>query len=224
MSPEDFDRLRKQRTIADEIERRLRYDYSHALIDDYGKFVDSLQKMLNNFNSVRGTVQGLLKDACWIIYRLFDIKEVAIGLKSKNDGLFRYEIFIGYRKDAEEAHRNLTYTNDDFFNLDLYHGRKISENTLIFLAEDQPFVEEEALTYNRPVMLTRIERKSPEESLQADYLNILIFDRRKQLIGWIETSGTKKGKIPDVRIIKLIELTGSIIGVALKSEITLRKR
>jgi len=44
MSPEDFDRLRKQRAIADEIERQLRYDYSHALIDDYGKLVDSLKK------------------------------------------------------------------------------------------------------------------------------------------------------------------------------------
>jgi hypothetical protein len=51
--------------------------------------------------------------------------------------------------------------------------------------------------------------------LEADYIDTWIQGVNGRLLGWIEISGTRTGKLPDILTIKLIEVIASIIGVAL---------
>lgn len=58
-------------------------------------------------------------------------------------------------------------------------------------------------------------RLSPSDSLEADYIDIWIQGVNGKLLGWIEISGTRTAKLPDVLTIRQIEIIASIIGAAL---------
>ena len=58
-------------------------------------------------------------------------------------------------------------------------------------------------------------RHSPEDCLEADYIDVHIFGGKDDLVGWIEASGTLTGKLPDVNAIRWMEMIASILGVAL---------
>lgn len=210
-----------EKSISREIAANLKRDYSRTSIDDEGKITESLLSLLKNLMQPKGTIHGILKDAVMMIYRHLNIREVAIGLKSKEDDLYRYEVFMGFSKESEIAHKKLAYTHDDFFDQVKYRGTMISRFTKAFLAEDQPFDKGEESTYGRPVLLGQ-KRESLEKSLEADYFNVYIYNQKGNIVGWIEISGTKDRKFPSINDIKHIEIISSIIAITLQTEIPRR--
>ena len=65
-------------------------------------------------------------------------------------------------------------------------------------------------------------RKELDDTIEGDYLDILVFDGKNEVCGYIEISGTKEGKLPDAKTIKWLEVTGSIIGFAIQIDRTTR--
>lgn len=206
----------------EDVKRGMKYNYSDVGKEKTFRIIEQLQKLLKLSQNPTTKLKEVFDHAAWIINRIFEIKEVAIGVKNFRDGLFRYEALYGYRKETEMEHRKLAYTLEDFFNSQIYKGTDVSKYTQLFLTEDHPYAEGEKNTYNRPLML-EMKRRTVEDSQEGDYLDIHIFGPKNELIGWIEISGTKLGKLPDSQTIMWIELIGSVLGTAIMTR-TARRR
>jgi hypothetical protein len=198
------------RTIPDKI----KLDYSHGIKDPNQKALEGLQTLLSHFQGSQMDIDRLLKEAAEFIWRQFGIDNVAIGLRDPKDGLYRYRAMVGFRGDAWEAHKKIAYKREQFFEQGEYHGVEISKCSRIYLAENNVPTEEEKGTYNRPVLLA-MKRKEPTDSLEGDYIDTCIYGSGDELVGWIEISGTRTMKLPDVTTIRWVEVIASIIAAAL---------
>jgi len=198
------------RTIPDKI----KIDYSHGIRDPTQKALEGLQTLLSHCQGSQTDIDKFLNEAAEFIWRQFGIDNVAIGLRDPKDGLYRYRAMVGFRGDALEAHKKIAYKKEQFFEDGEFHGVKISKYSSIYLAEDNVLTEEERSAYNRPVLLT-MKRRDPTDSLEGDYIDTGIYGSHDELVGWIETSGTRTMKLPDVTTIRWVEVIASIIAAAL---------
>lgn len=197
-----------------DVAQRMRLDYSVGQREADSRAMDAIIAMLQHFYKPQMSIRGMLEEAANLIQRQFGIREVAIGLKNSSDGMYRYEVLLGYREEAEKAHRAIQYTESDFWDESKYKSTTISRQTRLFLTEDTPYVEGEKSTYNRQVMLN-VKRTSPNECLEADYLDTTIPGQGGEAVGWIEFTGTRGGKLPDAQAIKWIEFIACILGAAI---------
>lgn len=144
------------------------------------------------------------------IYRTFPFKEITIGLKSPNDGRYRYEEIIGHSRVAAEALKKLSYSYDEFFSQKDYPSFWVSEYTEMALVEQRPYLEIEKDTYNRPTLLNDV-RKSVDDFVEGDYMDVYMYGLKGEMMGWIELGLTKDGKMPSGLIIKQLELLAFVL-------------
>jgi len=195
-----------------EYSRQLREIYSPVARDDTERIMGGIDALLFNSRSRAITTRAFLEDAMKLIYRLFDFREVALGLKDRKDGLYRYEVILGYRKDSEVAYKQLVYKAEEMADSKKYPvGVYISRYGEYSMVEGQPYKRGEEETYNRPLMLKK-ERAAPDDFIEGDYIQIYFYGVKGDYLGWIELSGPKSGKIPPRSTIKWIEFIAQIMG------------
>jgi len=197
-----------------EIIKKMKFEYSFGNKDKTDEIQGVFQKVLSSLQNPRINIRHLLDELVKIVHNQMNINQVTLGLKSASDGLYRYEAFAGLTRACENAHRQIAYTYKEFTDAGTYSGWSLSKYTKLFLAEDNPYADGEEETYNRPMMLKK-QRKSISDSREGDYLDIHILGNKNELLGWIEISGTKDGKIPDVQTIRWLEIIGIILGIEL---------
>jgi hypothetical protein len=211
---------RKAEEISHEdIARRMKMNYQHGTREADQRTLEVILKILEVSRKKNLDTRELLNEAANYIHDQFRLRWVAIGLKDPRDGFFRYEVLVGFREEAAAARRRQKFVREDFTGDLKYKGRTISEYTRMYFEEDKPYEEGSELTFNRPALL-KSRRHSPDDALEADYLDVHIYGHETDLIGWIETSGTIMGKLPDASTMKAIELIASIIGLTLVREKT----
>lgn len=198
----------------DEVANKLRHDYSHCESDLECKRLDSIVRVLRGLQKQPFRFDEFLNETAQFIYRQLNIQSLSISVKDL-DGKFRYHAFAGLRKASEDALRKCEYSEHELFDPSKYPSTTISIYTKLFLAENNPYAPGEEETYNRPLMLKQA-RKELDDSIEGDYLDIMVFDGKNEVCGYIEISGTKEGKLPDAKTIKWLEVTGSIIGFAVQ--------
>lgn len=206
--------VQNQAVRADDVARNLRLEYQYNRRDASCRTLDRMQPILAQLIKPKFDLQKFLDDIAGMINKEFRIREVTIGLRSPNDGLYRYVAMAGLRADAWKAHSTLAYTLRDFTDPSIFKGRPISTRTVVFLAEDKPYLDGEEETFNRRILL-QSERKTVNDCIEGDYLNVHVFNDTKELIGWIEISGDREEKFPSPVAIKWIEHMGLLVGVAL---------
>ena len=204
---------RTERLTTEEIARGMRMEYAQWSRDSTQKIMDEIQELLAIARSDKLDVANLLDKAAKIAHQQFRFRWVAIGTRSR-DGLYRYDVFVGLREDAVKARQQETFKREDFDGTGRYPGRMISQQTMLFLEEDKPYTDGAEATFNRPGLMNS-SRRSPDDCLEADYIDVHIFGGKDELLGWIEASGTLTGKLPDVNTIRWLEIVASILGVAL---------
>lgn len=199
-----------------EISKKMKMDYSYSHGDQTQKSLDGVVALLAQ--SMRSTLDmhTFLAGVTNVIQRQFSVREVAIGLRD-TDGLYRFKYLAGFRDEAAAAMRRLAYTRQQFDENPEYKGTMISKYTKVYLAEDVPFREDEKETYSRPILLDA-SRHSPTESIEGDYIDFNIYGVDGELLGWIETSGTRMGTLPDIESIKWIELIAQVVGMAMLNQ------
>jgi hypothetical protein len=197
--------------VTNEAAKLIRDRYSPIPRDENEKVMDSIQKLMLISRDPTMPLKAFLDETGKLIHRLFDFREIAIGMKSKNDDLFRYEVLIGFSSDAQRARKKLTYTHDDMLDSKKYpNGLIITKKTEFMLVEVQPYKSGEEDTFNRPNQLTK-ERASIEDIIDGDHIDIYFFGRKDEVVGWIELSGTRSGKMPSRSTIRWLELISSIL-------------
>ena len=194
--------------------RKMKMAYQHGTREADQRTLEILLKLLETARKKALDTTELLNEAANYIRDQYRLRWVAIGLKNPKDAQFRYVALVGFRDDAALARKKQTFTAADFLDDSKYKGRAISDYSKMYFEEDKPYAEGSESTFNRPALLNS-KRRSMDDALEADYLDVHIYGQDKELIGWIETSGTIMGKMPDVTTIKTIEVIASLIGIAL---------
>jgi len=200
-----------------DIPHRLKFEYSHTLKDHTQKALESIQELLEHFTRSVMNIEDLMQQVADNIRKQFGIDNVAIGIKSPQDGKYRYVVLSGLREDAAKSHMNLVYTINEFYKDGDFNGTFISKYSKIFLAEDNEYKDVEKVAYNRPLLLG-LKRRALTDALEADYVDSFILGPDDELLGWIEISGTRTGKLPDAVTIRWVETAAAIIGAAMRCE------
>ena len=196
------------------IKKRMWLAYQYACSNPANERTDCVHALITKLADPDIDMHMFLQEAADTINSKLAIKETTIGLKSPSDGMYRYEVMSGLTDSEWDAHKHLSYKHEDFHSQDVYKSFQISRYTRILLAEDNPYANGEEATYERDLML-QSKRKSLDDTIEGDYLDICIFGKGDDLLGWIEISGMRNGRFPDTEMIKCLELLASVIGVAL---------
>ena len=198
------------------VKRKLRFDYMKARNDANFKSLEMFTTLLDHFEKPQISLHDMIQEATQIIHKQFRLRWVMIGLKSRTDGKYRYQVHTGMRDEAWKRQSSKAYKYEDFDMTEGYIAGEISELTRVYLEEDNPLPKEDEIVVNRPALL-KLRRKNAEDTLEADFIDTLIVGSNNQLLGWIEYPGTLTGKFPDPVTIRYIEVIASIIAAAIHS-------
>jgi hypothetical protein len=196
------------------IKKRMSLNYQYDSANPANERLDCVRSLIAALADQQLSMSEFLQSAVDVIRDSFWVKEVTLGLRSRSDGLYRYEVMAGLSDVSWEAHKQLAYTLEQCEDPELYTFAQISSLTRLFLVEDNPYGKDEESTFNRELMLQSL-RKSLDGTIEGDYIDVRILGKGGALLGWIELSGTTDGKFPDVHTIKCLELLASVLGIAL---------
>lgn len=196
-----------------EVSRKLRLDYLYSHKDQNQKSLETAHALFDNLLKQSVGLDAFMNEVVNTIRRKFWIREVTVALLDRSDMKYRYRYQSGLRSENWSEHLKLAYSSDQYRS-ETYRAREISKQTLVYLAEDNPYAEGEEGTVNRPIMLES-RRMSIDESIEGDYFDISIPGKNGEIVGYIEFSGTTSGKMPDSMTLKWIELIASVAGVAI---------
>ncbi len=199
------------------VKRRLRFDYLGARSDPTSRVLDGYVSLLGHLQKQPIVVRDLIQDTSTWIHRQFRLRWCMIGLRGP-DGVYRYEVEAGMRPDAWTRQKTKHYKQSDFApSAQNYTAGEISKLSRVYLEEENELYKEDEGVVNRPALL-RARRKADDETLEADFIDTLIYGPRDDLLGWIEYSGTLTGKFPDPMTIRFIEAISAIIAAAIAAQ------
>jgi len=196
-----------------DVARTLKAEYMAGTKDASVRGLDAVHALLMDLYQPGMSADELVKKVARMVFTQFNLREVSVGLRCE-DGLYRYVAQHGMRAEVWAAHQKLVYNDQELFDPKKYKYTSISKYTRLFLAEDEPYDDDERGTYSEHLS-TKSVRRSPKDSKEGDYLDFLILGPKEEVLGWIETSGTWDGRIPDARTIRSIEIMASLVGLAL---------
>jgi hypothetical protein len=201
--------------IAKEIEALLKKRYSQATPSEEQKILDGLQNFISHIKLGRSN-RNLLQEAAKTIHRVFPFQEIAIGTRNPDDGLYRYDTFIGYSREAEAEFKKQAYDIKSFFDPGEFPSIRISKLIDLTIAENEPLMEKEQACWNRPTLL-KMPRKSPDEFVEGDYMDVFAYSEDNELLAWIELSAPRDSKMPSSSTLKGLELFAAVMSLALQS-------
>jgi len=152
----------------------------------------------------KNTLPKILDRIARLIAKYFEFKSVSIGLKG-DDGLYRYVAFFGHPREAEEALRKQKYSSEDMLDYDRYPNIRIGAISQYNPVEGFLVDDEELVAHHRPQLLKK-PRSDTGACLPGDYVDFYMYGHENRLIGWIELSETKDGRLPPRSSIRWIEL------------------
>lgn len=194
-----------------ETEKFLRENYSGIAKGEVENAITAMESFLAIASSKEKPLHLILAEVAKTIHRTFDFQYVDIAIRDRRDGLYKYQIAIGLTPEAEKALLQTTYTASDLFDETNFPSTSVSNFTRFYMQESAPFKPVEIATYARPKMLTQA-RKSPDDMMEGDYINIFVHGRMREILGYIEVGTTRSGKLPSKNTIRWLELMASLLG------------
>lgn len=175
--------------------------------DDFEKVIDNILALIEMGHDRKQPLKSTLDFAAKIIFKLFDFHEICIGLKNRKDGLYRYDIVFGFRKELEDNLRKMKYTLEDMVSNDRFPFIKMGRLSELNPIEGLP--ESERQLFNRPYALS-VHRKTPDEFHEGDYIDVWMYSHNRELIGWFELASPMNDKLPTRGQMRWIELIVAI--------------
>ncbi|MEM2839869.1 MAG: hypothetical protein QXE18_07275 [Thermoplasmata archaeon] len=185
--------------------------YSTTRDDDDEVVMGEIIRLLERTKAPTKQLDIFLHDLARTLHKLFEFKEVCVGIQDSSDGLFRYKVVLGFRGGAQEVRRKIAYHPDEITDEKHYPSTQVGKRTRFYLSENQPFKDSEREAFNRPSALGK-ERESEDSMIEGDYIDVFMLDPEKEIIGWIEVSNPHEGKWPSKKTIRWLELFATIAG------------
>ncbi len=198
-----------------EVAHKMKTDYSHGIADHTTRALQDVCELCWELEQSDTQAEDFLMETAELISKHFGIASVAIAVRDPVDKLYRYKIVNGVDKEIVEGFKDIAYTKAQVNDETTYPGHEISSHTKIYLTEEHPYAKGEEFSYRRPGLIG-MKRRAINDSLEADYIDFFFYGPDKEILGWIETSGTRLRKLPDSTAIRWIELIAFMVGQALR--------
>lgn len=211
--PSDFTEVVSAKDVA----RKMKLDYSRGIKDNITRDLEAVCGLCRMLERPDLDTDAFTEEAANLISKIFGIDTVAIGVRDPVDKLYKYRAVVGLEKEAEEGYKSLAYTREQLLEPSTYPSYEISDHTRLFLTEDHPYAAGEESTYHRPGLIG-LKRRTITDCLEADYMDFFFYGPGGDVLGFIETSGTRLRKLPDTATIRWIELIASIMGIVLQAK------
>ena len=179
-------------------------------VDDTERMMANIEKFIQRSCSPNVTTQSFLEDAISTTARMFDFTEMAVAVKDKSDGKYKYAAFVGMRGEAISAYKKIAYTFEEMISASKFPRIRLDNFADFFLGEYTPIREGEIDTYNRPSMLSK-DRASDDEWREGDYICVYMHGSGSEVLGWFELARSVSGKMPTRETFKWLELMTSIV-------------
>ena len=199
-----------------DVAMKMRMDYSHGVKDHTIRIIEEFTGLCAKAKQVNLDLDSFLRDVAEAISRQFGISSVAIAVWDPALRQFKFRVVTGLGQEGVQVYKNLSFTREQILDDKAYPCHEISKLTRLYLTEDHPYVEGEEQTFARPGLIG-MKRRSLSDSLEADYLCVFINGANDEFLGWIEVSGTRLRKLPDVSSIKWIEMIACFLGTVIRT-------
>jgi len=200
--------------VAARIEALLKSRYRLLPRDDNEKVIDAVLKFWLQILDGKMSRKSMLQEVAGVIHRSLMYQEIAIAVKDPKDDLYRYEVIMGFTKDVVDVMQTQVFCEAEVRAFDRLPGVKVSKLIELTISEAPQKAGDEA-QFNRP-MLAAVPRKTDDEFTFGDYMNIYILGRDDEMLGYIEVSGPRDGKLPTGNRMKALELLAITVGIALQ--------
>lgn len=147
------------------------------------------------------------------VFRQFGFTEVAIGLKERDEDVWRYESVFGFKKEVEAELLKKRYDRDDMYSQARFPNVKTGKLSELNVAEALPEVE--TSLYDRP-FYWRGKRMTYDDSVPGDFFDFWMLDEKKEIIGWLEVSGPVDRKLPSKATVRWLELFAGLCSEVLR--------
>jgi hypothetical protein len=193
-------------TSAD-LRRFLESKYSLVSKDEDEKIVQTLTDLMAIGTDGAQPLKVFFDRVLRFVFRQFGFTEVAIGLKERNENVWRYEAVYGFKKEVEAELFKTRYDHDDMYSQARFPNIKTGKLSELNVAEGLP--EAETDVYDRPFQW-RSKRATYEDFQLGDFLDFWMLDENKEIIGWIEVSAPIDKKQPSKATVRWLELLASL--------------
>ncbi len=200
-----------------EVARKLKTDYSQSWMDHTTRALSNICGLCWRYERSNRTLQDFLTEVTDLISKEFGIASVTIAIRDPIDKMYRYRVVNGIDPEAVEEFKRIAYSIEQVNDTSTYPGHEISSHTKAFLGEEHPYAQGEEFSYRRPGLIG-MRRRALNDSLEADYLDFFFYGTGDEILGWIEISGTRQGKLPDAATIRWIELIAYLVGQMLRTK------
>ncbi len=195
----------------------MRLDYSRGVKERTVRTLEGVNEFLGRLDHHEFDLGLFLKDAAEFISRQLGIATVTIAVWNPTIQRYRFRAATGLREEGVKFYEALSFTKEEVFDEKRYPSHEISNQTRLYLNEDHPYARGEETSFARPSMLS-MKRTSSTESLEGDYLCVFFYGRNREILGWIEISGTRMRKLPDTETVRWTELIARIVGMAVRTK------
>lgn len=202
------------KAIASRIEALLKSRYRQVPRNDNEKFLDAVLKLWLQVLDGKMSRKSMLQEVAGVIHRSLMFQEIVIAVKDPKDGLYRNEAIVGFTKEVVDVMQTQAFSEAEVRTFDRLPGIKVTR-LIEFTISEAPQKAGEETQFNRP-MLATIPRKKDDEFTFGDYMNIYILGTDDEILGYIEVSGPRDGKMPSGARMKSLELLASMTGIALR--------
>jgi hypothetical protein len=191
-------------------ERLLINMYSSGLETLEEQFLDGIRNLIVGVIESGPTLESILQEASNRIQIFFQFKKVAFSIRCR-DGSYRYLAVIGFKDAATK--RKIIYPPQKISKDIIPYGSgsiRICKNAHFHLSEKIPHDQGRENIENRSNLLGMV-RQHPDDMVEGNLITITLEGKNKEIIGWIEVSGTVSGKLPGRETILKLEFLGSCL-------------
>lgn len=199
---------------------KLKDTYQIANKTDQERLISELSALVEYSLDKRNSLPKVLDRIGRLILKFFEFKILSIALRS-DDGRFRYVTLIGHSREAEEASRKLSYTGEELLDYDKFPCVRIMPTVHFCPTEGFPINEAELTAQHRPTLLQK-PREDLDSFLAGDYIDFYMYADGR-LIGFIEVSETKDGRLPLRDTVRWIDLIAKISAAIIQPRMRIKE-
>jgi len=176
--------------------------------------VSSILEVTSCFMYVE-SLDSLLQKIVKTVTETFGLATAHIGIRDPETGLFVVRAACGFEPEVEAKLRKVTYDMDRMVR-DLKPEFKIGMNTYYVPAESWEPDDEDILFARHPERMDRA-RSGPNDWHEMDYIDLLLYDKDANLLGYLEIDEPHDHRVPDNDTIRAIEVFSDLAAIAIQN-------
>jgi len=171
--------------------------------DESERLLDAVMKFYMGLETRKLRRVELMQQAAELMRKGFGFEEVSVLTKGA-DGMFRYEIILGFDKEPEKELRQLCYSEGEISKPDTEACVKINKHIDLTIAEGEQ-KPGQTVGYAHPQLMT-MPRKGTDDFTYGDYMDIYVYGKDDRHAAVFELSAPRDGKLPSSSKLKWMGL------------------